>query len=143
MIDLKQLATEALRLSENAAAGPWYESGNGVYTDAEGCKLDLVVHCNGTFGKPSRPFIAFSREALPALAKGYLGLCHSYNLVLESRAKAEDDSDAAYAKLAKAVEALKTMLASAHPHPIEHKGMTAAWAKGNACLKELGEELPS
>lgn len=36
--------------------------------------------------------------------------------------------------LSELIAALRTMLASAYPHPVEHPTMTAAWATGRAAL---------
>lgn len=42
------------------------------------------------------------------------------------------------------LEALQAVIAAAHPHPVEHKGMWAAWEKARAAIaKALGQNTQS
>lgn len=146
MTDLKQLAAEALLLSEKATPGPWFhdegnwdvESRHKEYFRSEICVSPGPQADDGFDSKDGDPyydlgFVAFAREALPALAKGYLELeSQDLYIAIQNYARRHLEMDA---KLVKAVAALKEIQnAYGDPEAEDDVTMTA-----RNCLEALGE----
>jgi hypothetical protein len=75
-----------------------------------------------------------SRQRLEVERRELIELCQNHEASITSLQSQLSKADGERDRMR---EALETMLASAHPHPTEHKGMFAAWEKAKAAIQPL------
>jgi hypothetical protein len=101
---------------------------------------------DGEMNRYDAAFVAHARADVPALLAEVERLTAERDAARTQRDEAvqalrvaSNDANAAEAEVERLRGVIRTMIASAVPHPIEHPTMTQAWADARAVLGEDGE----